>query len=177
MAKSMALVLVAAFVSWQTSTDFQQRITRSAAVFQGDSAGLDFALADRLPIWHTAWEMFKAHPVNGVGPRAFRKAYPDYAATDDVWMENNTRGLHAHHWVLELMSETGLLGLLLFAALAIILIKMVKKHKKNDQLWAPAVALAAAFLPVVSLYSLFSSFWSLCLWWVLMMLFVVVSDD
>ena len=177
MVKSILFVALASALLWQFSPDFQQRIERSAAVFQGDSAGLDFALADRLPIWETAWKMFKSHPINGVGPRAFRKAYPEYASGDDVWIENNTRGLHAHHWFLELLAETGLLGLLLFTAMAFILIQMMLKNKQNEHLWAPAVALAAAFLPLVSLYSMFSSFWSLCLWWVLMMFFVAVKND
>ncbi len=175
--KSLILLLVASVVLWHVSDDFQQRVNRSAAVFQGDTAGIDYALADRLPIWHAAWEMFKSHPVNGVGPRAFRKAYPEYAASDDVWLAQNTQGLHAHHWVLELMAETGLLGMLLFSVLAYNLIHMVVLQRNDALLWAPVVALLAAFLPVVSLYSIFSSFWSLCLWWVLMMLFVVVRDD
>lgn len=177
MVKSMLFVAVASVFLWQLSPDFQQRIERSAAVFQGDSAGLDFALADRLPIWQTAWEMIKAHPINGVGPRAFRKAYPEYAAGNDVWLAQNTQGLHAHHWFLEVLAETGVLGLLLFTAMAFILIQIMLKHKSNQKLWAPAVALFAAFLPVVSLYSIFSSFWSLCLWWVLVMFFIAVKDE
>ncbi|WP_154224600.1 O-antigen ligase family protein [Marinicella rhabdoformis] len=177
MVKSMLFLMVATLLLWKVSPDFKQRLERSAAVFQGDSAGLDFALADRLPIWQTAWEMIKAHPLNGVGPRAFRKAYPDYAASNDVWLAQNTQGLHAHHWLLEVMAETGVFGLLLFSAMAFILIQIMIKHKSNQCLWAPAVALVAAFLPVVSLYSIFSSFWSMCLWWVLVLFFVAVKDD
>lgn len=175
--RSLLLLLVAAVLLWQFSPEFQQRVNRSAAVFQGDTAGIDYALADRLPIWHAAWEMFKSHPVNGVGPRAFRKAYPEYAASDDIWMAQNTQGLHAHHWILELMAETGMLGVLLFSILAYHLFQMMVLQRNNTLLWAPVVAILAAFLPVVSLYSIFSSFWSLCLWWVLMMLFVAVRNE
>ena len=37
------------------------------------------------------------------------------------------------------------------------------------------VALLAAMLPVVSLYSLFSSFWSICLWWLVVLLLLGVK--
>lgn len=175
--KVAAMGLLASVVLWQVSDDFQDRMNRSVAAFQGDVSGLDFALADRLPIWQTAINMFQTHPINGVGPRAFRKAYADFASDEDVWMAQNTRGLHAHHWFLELLAETGLLGLLLFILMAFKLMGMMWKNKNEPTVWAPSVALLAAFLPVVSLYSLFSSFWSLCLWWVLMLFFVAVNDE
>ncbi len=175
--KTMLLSLVACGFLWQFSDDFQTRVSRSMAVFQGDVSGLDFALADRLPIWKTAINMFKAHPINGVGPRAFRKAYTEYATEEDVWIIQNKQGLHAHHWFLELLAETGLVGLLIFGMLSYKLLTMIWLHKNKVNCWSPTVSLMAAFLPVVSLYSLFSSFWSLSLWWVLMMLFLVVKDE
>ena len=151
---------------WLISTDFQQRIERSMTIFNGSEAGIDFALADRLPIWKTAWNMFENHPVNGIGAHAFRKAYPDYASADDVWQQQGGVGMHAHHWLLEILAETGLIGLLIFGFALFKLLEFSKHHNNNDYSWAYFIALIAAFLPIASTYSLFASFWSICLWFI-----------
>ena len=151
---------------WFISADFQQRIERSMNIFNGSEAGLDFALADRLPIWKTAWNMFEQHPINGIGAHAFRKAYPDYAPTDDVWQQQGGVGMHAHHWLLEILAETGLIGLIIFSFALIKLLVFIKNNNRDDYSWAYFMALIAAFLPIASTYSLFASFWSICLWFI-----------
>lgn len=173
--KTSALMLAAATVLWFSSSAFQQRVERSMALFQGDASAVDFALADRLPIWHTAVDMYKSHPINGVGARAFRVAYADHAGADDVWLANQGSALHAHHWLLEVLAETGSVGLIFMTMMWWLLIKHVRPVFGQAQVWPFAVGLLAAMLPVVSLYSLFSSFWSICLWWMLVVLFIGVK--
>jgi O-antigen ligase len=177
LAKSLLLTVFGALLMWQFSADFQQRVSRSMQLLQGDQQAIDFALADRLPIWHTAVNMYLAHPYNGVGPRAFRKAYQDHAAADDVWLAHSGKALHAHHWVLEIMAETGTIGLLIMIWLIFRQSKAHWHRFRDPVIWPFGVALLAALLPVVSLYSLFSSFWSICLWWMLMMLNSGVKDE
>nr|WP_255590595.1 O-antigen ligase family protein [Marinicella sp. NBU2979] len=176
MLKSGALIGVGVLLLWLTSTDFQQRVDRSLQLLQGEQSAIDFALADRLPIWHTAWNMYQAHPLNGVGPRAFRQVYAEYAEPGDVWVAQQGGGLHAHHWVLEIMAETGTIGMVLMLLMWVMMWRYVRGHFNQNQVWPYGVALLAAFLPVVSLYSLFSSFWSICLWWLLMLLFAGVKN-
>lgn len=175
--KTSTLVIIAAVGLWFSSEAFQQRIDRTLSLFQGDVAAVDHALADRLPIWTTALNMYAEHPINGVGARAFRMAYKEFAETGDVWVANEGTGLHAHHWVLELLSETGTIGFLLMLFLMVVLFQHVRLSFRSNQVWPYATALLAAMLPVVSLYSLFSSFWSICLWWMLIMLFLGVKHD
>lgn len=177
LAKVLMLAILGMTILYFVSNDFQQRIDRSAQIFHGDSQAIDFALADRLPIWQTAINMYEAHPINGVGVRAFRKAYETHAEPDDSWVAQHGTGLHAHHWVLELMAETGTIGLFLFALLMLIVFKNLRTKFQQNQVWPYGVALMAALLPVISLYSLFSSFWSICLWWLLIMMFVGAKDD
>lgn len=177
LSKMALLALLAGLLLWQVSDDFRLRIERSAAIFNGNEQGLDFALADRLPIWRTAWSVFKAHPINGVGPRAFRQVYADYAEADDVWQQQNTVALHTHHWVLELLAESGIVGLLLFLLMVGRLWIMCRNNMRNSLIWAGSSALMAAFLPLISLYSLFSSFWSVCLWWWILVIFTVIKND
>ncbi len=170
--KTGILVVMVAFTLWMSSQAFQQRIDRTLGLFQGDIEAIDYALADRLPIWKTALNMYQDHPINGVGARAFRVVYSEYAEAGDVWVAGEGSGLHAHHWVLEVLAETGTIGLLLMFGLMVIVITQVRNGFTQKHVWPYATALMAAMLPVVSLYSLFSSFWSICLWWLLIMLFL-----
>ncbi len=175
--KAGTLVVTGVVLLWFSSTDFQQRVDRSLQMFDGSQSAIDFALADRLPIWNTAINMYQDHPINGVGARAFRMVYAEYAEPGDVWVEQQGSGLHAHHWVLELLSETGSIGLLLMLLMCVLIYRHVRLVFNHHAVWPYATALLAAMLPVVSLYSLFSSFWSICLWWMLVMLFAGVKSE
>ena len=78
---------------------------------------VDTALSGRGKIWGAAACMISEHPINGVGVRDFRHAYPACDPSPGVkpaWGEGPA--LHAHQLVLEVLSETGFLGLLLWLA-------------------------------------------------------------
>ena len=162
---------------WFISPEFQQRVERTMTVFDGTVAGLDFALAKRLSIWETSWQMIQQHPVNGVGARAFRKAYPEFASKDDVWQQDGDVGMHAHHWVLEILAETGIIGLILFCFALYKLFRFVRKNYHPQYSWAFMIALFGAFLPLTSTYSIFASFWSICIWFIGVGLIVVSKKD
>ena len=142
--KSTALMVLGVLLLWYFSADFKQRIDRSIHVLSGDVSALDYALADRLPIWYTAIEMYQSHPINGVGARAFRSVYQEFAAEDDVWVQKQAQGLHAHHWVLEVLAETGTVGLLLMVLMWVVLIRYVRPVFAHDAVWPAGVALLAA---------------------------------
>ncbi|WP_321167741.1 O-antigen ligase [Alkalisalibacterium limincola] len=101
-----------------------QRVERTQAALSGDAEGVDFALSGRLPIWRTAWAMAQDNWLTGVGSRGFRDAYGDYAEADDPWMQGEWEGaFHAHQLVLELLSETGVIGLLLWLVAAAMVLR------------------------------------------------------
>jgi O-antigen ligase len=60
--------------------------------------------------------MIEAHPINGVGARGFRDAYPHCVAHEGPAVWGTMPALHAHQIVLEILAETGVLGLLLWLA-------------------------------------------------------------
>lgn len=163
--KSIVVSLIMMISLWFISPEFKQRIERSLTLFDGTYSGIDFALADRLSIWQTSLNMIEQHPINGVGARAFRKAYPYFASKDDVWQQQGGVGMHAHHWVLEILAETGFIGLLLFS-FAIYRLLLFIKVNYNNYSWGFFIALFTMFLPITSTYSLFASFWSICIWFV-----------
>jgi len=95
----------------------RERIERTTRVLAGDHRDVDSALSGRGRIWSAAACMAREHPVNGVGVRRFRQAFP---ACDPVPGQRAEWGagpaLHAHQILLEILSETGGFGLLLWLA-------------------------------------------------------------
>lgn len=113
----MALGLVAAVGVGLGSDQVRERMARTAMAWEGDDDGVNQALSGRARIWHAAGCMIAGHPVNGVGARGFRDAYPacNRAPQEpEVWGDGPA--LHAHQIVLEILAETGVLGLLLWLA-------------------------------------------------------------
>ena len=158
----LASVTVASVLAFSFSAQFESRIERSLAVFSGDRAGLDAALSGRLSIWHAALGMIGDHPVNGVGIRGFRDAYAKYAAPDDFWLSHGQHGaLHAHQIVLEILSETGAIGLLLWlmgVALAIRAWRWALPAARRRAM-VPAMALVVTAFPLNTSLAFYSTFW------------------
>ena len=113
-------ILVLTF-SYFASPLFQERLDISRAFAIGGEAAVDASSMERVPIFATALKMYTEHPVNGVGVRAFPKAYMVYAEPDDIHIRKSggvSGALHAHNFILEVMADTGTIGLLgLLAAL------------------------------------------------------------
>ncbi|AVP97681.1 polymerase [Ahniella affigens] len=148
---------------YAVSPSFAERVHRTARAFDGSEAAIDHALAFRLPIWRAALGMMEAHPVNGVGVRAFRYAYADYAGKDDRWLTDgdDVGAFHAHQIVLEIGSETGLIGLLIWLVATILLIaksRQLADAPKHDRRPA-ALALISMLFPINTHFAVYSSFW------------------
>lgn len=97
----------------------RERVVRTAQAWEGNDDGIEQALSGRGRIWSAAGCMIQAHPINGVGARGFRDAYPDCdpaAGREGIWGAGPA--LHAHQIVLEILAETGVIGLLLWLAAA-----------------------------------------------------------
>jgi O-antigen ligase len=150
-------------LSMAFSDKLQERVERTGAALNGGSEGLDFALSGRLSIWSTAVNMALANPINGVGVRGFRDAYATYAAEDDPWLRDaeHGAGFHAHQIVLEVASETGLVGLLLWlggAALAWRAWRFASPEAR-ERARAPALALLVTVFPFNTHLAFYSTFW------------------
>ena len=66
----------------------------------------NWAIVERMANWQAAWGMFSDHPLLGVGIGNYGVVYPHYAL--EGW--ENTTG-HAHNYYLNLLAETGIVGL------------------------------------------------------------------
>ena len=100
-----------------TVPQVRERIVRTTDAMIADKGGIDTALSGRARIWGAAVCMVGTHPFNGVGARGFREAFPACdPAPGAVAAWGTGPALHAHQIVLEILSETGVIGLLLWLA-------------------------------------------------------------
>ena len=164
-------LLLAATAAWKLSDRFDHRIDRSLLALQGTTQAVDEASAGRLSIWRAARGMIVEHPWTGVGARGFRYAYPDYAAKGDRFVDVNsdTGASHAHHIVLEVLSETGVIGLLLWLLGAVLTVRAWLRASAvaREQALAPALALVAMTFPLNTHLAFYSAWWGLLFWWLL----------
>lgn len=152
-----AIALLAAV---SLSAQVQPRLQRSAEALSGQPQALDHALSGRLTIWRVAWEMTLDHPINGVGVRGFRDAYPQYARAGDFVFEDAI-AFHAHQLLFEVASETGLLGLLLWLSGVLMAWRAwrVATPQARDRARKPLMALAVTVFPLNTHLAFYSTFW------------------
>jgi len=162
----MVLTLVG---TWQASDYVSERVKQSVMVFSGDAELINTALGQRLRIWQTAVDIFRDNPVNGVGARNLRYVYADFAPSDDTYVSKGRIVRHAHALVLDIGSETGIIGLGgLVLALGLLLRTWLGADLSRRKEMLPyALALSAAFFPFNTHYAIYSSAWSAACFWLL----------
>ena len=170
-AAGLALVVLVGFVALRGSAAFDARVERTLGVLNGTEQAVDEAAAGRLQIWGTSLRMIAAHPFNGVGVRAFRVAYPDYAQRGDKFLAEGCDGgaCHAHNLVLEVLSETGAVGLALWIAGVILALRAWHRADAaaRARAFAPGLALAVMVFPINGYFAFYSADWGLFFWWLL----------
>jgi len=158
----IAVGAVAAVALAVTVPQVGDRVARTAMAWEGENDGVNQALSGRAQIWAAAACMIEEHPINGVGARGFRDAYPGCnpaPTTQDVWGAGPA--LHAHQILLEILSETGILGLLLWLAAVAQAWRawrfappQAREHARPAML-----ALAVTVFPLNTHLAFYSTFW------------------
>lgn len=152
---------------WQ-KPGFQQRAKTAAMLTDIESdQSRDVATSFRWTIWTTSVpRMIAEHWGVGVGVRGFRDVYPRYAGKErageeDFFTQYGGTVLHAHQVVLEVWSETGVVGLLMWLAAAFWLIRRWRDAAEAARVRAsPAtVAVMVTFFPLNTHLAVFSSHW------------------
>ena len=145
-----------------TVPQVRERIVRTTYALTASNDGMDMALSGRTRIWGAALCMVRNHPINGVGARGFREAFP---ACDPnrgevaAWGEGPA--LHAHQVVLEVLSETGILGLLCWLAGAAMAWRAWRfaDAAARDRARPAMLALAVTVFPFNTHLAFYSTFW------------------
>ena len=158
----MLLAVLSLGLAALVSPPLGERLQRSAEVLSGDAAGVDHALSGRARIWSAAACMVRAHPVNGVGARGFREAFPNCdPQPGQIAAWGTGVALHAHQIVLEVLAETGLLGLLLWLAGAALAWRAWRyaDAPARERARPAMLALAVSVFPLNTHLAVYSTFW------------------
>ncbi|MGH8164702.1 MAG: O-antigen ligase family protein, partial [Rhodanobacteraceae bacterium] len=165
------VVAAAMGVAWQTSSRFDARLDRTLGAFRDTPHAWNHALSGRLDIWRVAGRMIAAHPVNGVGVRDFRYAYPAYAPPNDHFLGaescgEDTGACHPHQIVLEVLSNTGAIGLALWLAALVLAVRAWRSvgAEARRRAFPVTVALAATVFPLNTHLAFYSAWWGLLFW-------------
>jgi len=152
-----------------TYPPLQNKLQVTAGLFSGNYEEMDDATSLRLPIWKTGIKIVKDHWLNGIGARGFRYIYPQYAAPDDPFMKlNPTSGpTHPHQITLEILVETGVIGLLGFAAFLVLMLRRTWQAMRAGNTYAVPLGLSilVATLPVNAGIAFYGSVLSALVWW------------
>lgn len=163
-----AAVLVAAALVATTVfvPNINTHIGASMKVFSSDFAEADRATSYRLSLWKTGLSAAREHWLNGVGPRGYRSVYRDFAARDDFWTAGGRKGqTHPHLMALEVLVETGIIGLIAYALVLFALVRTLWRQRLREP--ASAVYLMVAFVawfPLNAHMAFYGSYWSSIAW-------------
>ena len=185
-----ACVVVAAAmgIAWKTSARFDARMDRTVAALHDTQHAVNYASSGRIDIWRVTAKMIAAHPVLGVGVRDFREAYPHYASPNDHFVTEEACGVgegacHPHQIVLEVLGDTGAVGLVLWLAALGLALRAWRKvgPEVRRRAFPVTVALAVTVFPVNTHLAFYSAWWGLLFWWLLALwcaaLYADVPDD
>jgi O-antigen ligase len=167
----MPITLIAVVVgvgAYQVNPKFAQRVNQSTAAQDFSYESLNIASSLRLQIWSNAVNVLEHNPINGAGVRAFRYAYPQFAEAGDIFISPDGTGvIYAHQLLLEVGSETGLIGL---AGLLMFFVIFIRSGRGLTADPLARVAWLGAFawlFPINTHTALYSAYWSLLLGWIL----------
>ncbi len=161
-----ALALVASLLVLTAAAAFvptlKSQLDGTLNIFSADFETVDIATSRRLTLWQTGAGIARAHWLNGVGPRGYRTVYRDFAAADDFWIQRGTKGqTHPHLMVLEVATETGLIGLFGYALGLLLVAKAIRRVRHDDAGAAVCLIVAAvAWFPLNAHLAFYGSYWS-----------------
>jgi O-antigen ligase len=131
--------------------DFAQDLTGFGDVRGQPISDANYAVLERLAHWQAAWEMAADAPWLGVGFGNYAAAYPRYA------LVNWPLALgHAHNYYLNLLAETGIIGLAAYCVLMIGLFVLCARAARRLEGARRGLAIGAlAALTHLAVHSLF----------------------
>lgn len=183
-AMAAAALVVAGALAWQVSPRFRDRIAHTLPALTGTEAGWDAALTGRLAIWATGTRLYLAHPVNGVGVRGFRVAYPSMAQAGDHFLTTEKCGdgegaCHAHQVLVEVGSETGTIGLLAWLAALVLAVRTwwASGPAARQRAFPATVALVSILFPLNTHMAFYAAWWGLLAAWLVAVWCAALNAD
>ena len=152
----------------------EPRLDPLPGLWSGNREQTEKALTYRLSIWETAANMFSTHWLNGVGPRGFRYAYREHNPKSDYFLMRDgsePAALSPHLPVLEIMVETGTIGLLGYALLAASFLARLRRLGLDSlrSTYPYALALIVVLFPLNGHLSFHGVLSSGLIWWTIIL--------
>ncbi len=116
-------------------TDFGE-FTQSFDVRGVDINTANYAVLERLAHWQTASEMARYHPLLGIGFGNYEPVYPGYALMNWPYPLG-----HAHNIYLNLLAETGIIGLVAYLVLWVSVLWHSWRATRVSNLWRRSLAI------------------------------------
>jgi len=163
------MVIGTLFTAYLVSPLFQARVEQTLTASKGSYSALEEASSLRLPIFKTSLEIFRAHPVNGAGVRAFPSAYMRYAGAGDIHLQRSggrSGASHAHNVVLEVMADTGTIGLAGLLAGVLLAWRLWRRMTpaSRDAAYPYSLALGLLLFPLNSYFAIYGTYLSSLIW-------------
>lgn len=108
-----------------------------------DLAALNIKLSYRPEVYLAALRAFTLFPIMGLGQSEFYRQAANYDLTQSYFLSIDQNGENAHNYFLQTLSETGLIGIALFALVLIYPLWQIKNKKLLIPAW---VGLGAIFI-------------------------------
>lgn len=130
--------LIAALLLYGTSTTFKTRVDQAL----NPAKSYD---SERYNLWRTNWEIFKDHPVFGIGHGDYKTYLPTYFAK--LGIPSDHFQSHAHNQYLQFLSNTGIVGFLFYMVFIISLLVFTfqKFRTYRDPLFLGSLGAQIAF--------------------------------
>jgi O-antigen ligase len=183
---ALLLVLIAVNVIKPTAYSYarsfvERRITLITDYLHGKSSDTN-ALEQRIEIWESALRITSVHWVNGIGVRGFRYIdHEKYIDNKDPLINETTRlSTHPHQISLEILVETGIIGLLGFIMFWWILINrtlLETRHRESLYAWPWVMPVIVAMFPLNMHKAFYGHFSSMVIWVLLAVAIAVYPAD
>lgn len=156
------LVIISNLFLYNFNEGFKGRFVESLK----EQINLDFKNKDFFPkdyagYFNTSLEIYKSNKIMGSGVRTFRHECKEYKN-----IINNSCNTHPHNYFFEILSETGLIGILIFFIFLIYFLKNLFKYlfvfKNKNYLAYLNLYILLLFQPITTTGSFFNN-WNLCL--------------
>ena len=144
--------------------------TTQRAFFSTIEKIINWRSSDYGLVWQSAYDVWMQSPLFGVGLHKYREACVNLGIYGTSHMNAIGSGVcfHPHNISLQLLSETGIFGFIIFYLMVFYLaISSLKKYLKNS-LWLPLALtfniIFTCFLPIASSTSFFSNKYGTIIW-------------
>jgi len=142
--RSLLWFVLAGLLAWgAASTTISELYPSSAiSITERFETSATYGFAERVVLWASAWEIWKAHPILGVGIGSFGAHYLDGQSQALQWLGSEHHGLrqttNPHNTLLHLMAESGIIGMVLWIAITTLLARLcwLYRHHIHSIRWA-----------------------------------------